>query len=42
MVNKSVSSDEAENVSDNSSMQPDIWENSGAEHLLENLALMFI
>jgi hypothetical protein len=28
---QSVSSDEAENVSDNSSMQPDIWPNSGAE-----------
>jgi hypothetical protein len=26
-----VSYDEAENVSDNSSMQPDIWANSGAE-----------
>jgi hypothetical protein len=39
---QSVSSDEAENVSDNSSMQPDIWGNSGAEHLLENVALMLI
>jgi hypothetical protein len=28
---ESVSSDDAQNVSDNSSMQPDIWENSGAE-----------
>jgi hypothetical protein len=28
---KSVTSDEAENVSNNSSMQPDIWANSGAE-----------
>jgi hypothetical protein len=28
---KSVSSDEAENVSDNTSMQPDIWVNSDAE-----------
>lgn len=28
---QSVSSDEAENVSNNSSMQPDIWANSGAE-----------
>jgi hypothetical protein len=27
----SVSSDEAENVSDNSSMQLDVWANSGAE-----------
>jgi hypothetical protein len=28
---QSVSFDEAENVSDNSSMQPDVWANSGAE-----------
>jgi hypothetical protein len=28
---QSVSSDEAENVSDNSSMQPDVWANLGAE-----------
>jgi hypothetical protein len=28
---QSVSSDVAENVSDNSSMQPDVWENSGSE-----------
>jgi hypothetical protein len=28
---QSVSSNEAENVSNNSSMQPDIWANSGAE-----------
>jgi hypothetical protein len=28
---QSVSFYEEENVSDNSSMQPDIWENSGAE-----------
>jgi hypothetical protein len=28
---QSVSSDEAENVSDSSSMQPDVWVNSGAE-----------
>jgi hypothetical protein len=28
---QSVSSDEAENVSDNSSMQADTWANSGAE-----------
>jgi hypothetical protein len=28
---QSVSSNEAENVSDNSSMQPDVWANSGAE-----------
>jgi hypothetical protein len=26
-----ASSDEAENVSDNSSMQPDVWAHSGAE-----------
>jgi hypothetical protein len=26
-----VSSDEAENVSNNSRLQPDIWKNSGAE-----------
>jgi hypothetical protein len=28
---QSVSSDEAGNVSDNSSMQPDVWANLGAE-----------
>jgi hypothetical protein len=28
---QSVSSDEAENVSNNSSLQPNIWENSDAE-----------
>jgi hypothetical protein len=28
---QSVSSDEAENVSDNSGMQHDVWTNSGAE-----------
>jgi hypothetical protein len=28
---QSVSSDEAQNVSDDSSMQPDVWANSGAE-----------
>jgi hypothetical protein len=28
---QSVSSDEAENISNNSSMQPDVWANSGAE-----------
>jgi hypothetical protein len=39
---QSVGSDEAENVSDNSSMQPDVRANSGAEkphfHLLACLA----
>jgi hypothetical protein len=28
---QSVRSDEAENVSDNTTMQPDVWENSGAD-----------
>jgi hypothetical protein len=28
---QSVSSDEAENVSDDSNIQPDLWANSGAE-----------
>jgi hypothetical protein len=39
---QSISSDEEENVSDNSSMQTDVWTNSGAErprfHLLASLA----
>jgi hypothetical protein len=28
---QSVSFDEAENVSDNTTMQPDVWENEGAD-----------
>jgi hypothetical protein len=28
---QSVSSDEAKNISDSSSMQPDVWSNSGAQ-----------
>jgi hypothetical protein len=39
---QSVSADEAVNVSDSSSMQPDVWANLGAEqprfHLLASLA----
>jgi hypothetical protein len=39
---QSVSSDEAENISNNSSMQHDVWTDSGAKwhiyHLLASLA----